>query len=162
MRVAILAIISLLLSASFAIARDEDYWLVGSDSQAADGSYDRVVFVDTQRIQITGTVRRGWLWIYNSREVSPDVRLTISLIECDCGARRSRAMEGISYDWSGGSQRLTEQAATREWTYPIPRSIGESVLDFVCATPAQRDENYTRVTGVDPEELAQILLSPRR
>jgi hypothetical protein len=52
----------------------------------------------------------------------------------DCDARRSMSTRGIHYDRSGGVViSWTVPTYDQEWTEVVPESVGEAVLDEVCA-----------------------------
>jgi hypothetical protein len=70
---------------------------------------------------------------------------TIGRWSVDCADRRYRVLQGIYYSATGlvvHSYEQTEQEST--WSTVIPESVGEAVVDSVCAADRLYDGSYTK------------------
>ncbi|MBX3429706.1 MAG: hypothetical protein KF779_09000 [Hyphomonadaceae bacterium] len=81
--------------------------------------------------------------------------------EYDCSQRRMRDLQStITYRDPSRGMRTTGET---NWQYAIPGTSGEGVLNFVCASAAQRLANaeyFSLDAAVTPQQQANALFYP--
>lgn len=142
-----------------------EYWYIGMSS-GNGGVADAVTFIDANRVQGTGSVRRAWVWGF-FEEVQPrpdDITRMQKLEEYDCAQRRSRSLQSTAYFRDARSVPETI-AETEQWSYVTPETSGEWMLDFVCGNRETRLASHRFVQLRDgiklPDAAAQLFAMAR-
>lgn len=104
-----------------------DNWSVG-DSWSDDLVY-RVTTIDVSNISTVNKMRRAWVTTYDYGDSK-----YVDMQEFDCAQRRMRTLQSTIY---AGQLNYTGQS-NGEWTYAIPRTLGERSVLLVCADDDQQ------------------------
>lgn len=133
----------------------DNTWIVGVDKRGSE--FISLFFVDADRIEVRGNVRRTWIRVMHSAD-NPTTALAsmVTLTDYDCQGRTSLMIQSTAYERDGRARQMT---VTGERRYVVPDSFDEGILDFVCASPAQRENNdqWIRLEGVTDIEMADAV-----
>lgn len=135
-------------------------WIVGTSRDALGESRVGIEFMDTARIEISGTLRRAWQWNFFGPRHQSGVRRAIALAEYDCRERRYRHIQLTVYRREG-DETLYPQPV---WTFAVPGSHEETLLAFVCSNHTQRlaDERFIQLAPDDTMEAAAAAMLDHR
>jgi hypothetical protein len=91
---------------------------------------DQTSYVDVSSFRRDGNVVRAWEKAIYSATNNRNWREARTLSEFDCSSKQTRILTITVYFKDGKVE--TESAGT-DWRYVVPDTVGDSILDFVCA-----------------------------
>jgi len=129
-RLALLVAALLAVSATKGAAQKDSRWSEVSEAE------NTVVSIDHGSIRRHHEHLRVWVrWEYRTTRSAPGgqrYRTRLSLQAVDCAERRGHVIQAVLKD-AAGNVVTSVTAPTVEWNYASPNSIGEKILDAVCA-----------------------------
>jgi len=116
------------------------------------GGTDAVWFFDAATVEKSKDVMRVWVKTYRTRNADTEgAWATAQRVDYDCAKRTFRAMSISDYHQDGSFKR--SWAGMKEAADIVPDSIGESLLQTVCAKdfPLSRsNKNYVKTPSNNP------------
>ncbi len=128
-------------------AQAAEWWVVTGITMS--GENPGVMFVDKSSIRPHAGYVHAWATMIMMKPFDGAYKNT-HLDEVDCADKRSRIIQGISFD---KDNRVVETSAIPSaWSYAAPESINEAIIDFECGVPHPSVTRLPR--DATPEEFA--------
>jgi len=106
-----------------------DYWVLGVSADEMT-----IHYIDAKSIvSVNGSLKRAWTTSFNSSSahVLSGLHFTV-LQEVNCQTRQAHSVQLTAYNSRGGYESALSQDGPNPWTYAVPGTITEVVMEFIC------------------------------